>query len=101
MTTTSTDTSRYGAIRKGSAAHTMLLVLKFYRHPATFHEMREIAPTKINANVQRRWADSLIQSGYAVELPGAPGEPSRFQITQRGIDKLYDMGDPPKYQRKR
>jgi len=92
--------TRHGLLHKNSGAHVMLLVLKFYNRPVTFHEIREIASDKkINANNQRRHMDTLMRGGYAVAVEESPGGVEKFQITHLGIGKVYDMVSDVRYKR--
>lgn len=82
-------------LHKNASTHVMLLVLRFYKRPVSFSDIREICPVKVTANNQRRCMGRLLAGGLAAHVDDGSGI-DKFVITSRGIDRLYEIASPSK-----
>lgn len=77
-------------LHKNASTHTMLLVLRFYKKPVSFSDIRHICPTKVTPDNQRRCMGRLVAGGLAVQVDDGSGV-DKFMITPHGIDRLYEI----------
>ena len=81
-------------VLRNGGTHIALMIMKMVRGPVTLDELTEINPVKLSSTHRKKYADYLVSNGYARVVDE---NPTRYQITRAGIDKVYSLaGKPPR-----
>jgi len=80
-------------VRWHGGSHIALMIMKMYGTPVTLDQMTEINPKKLGSNHRKKYADYLVSLGYATVVDI---NPMRYQITQLGVSKVYELARPDK-----
>jgi len=79
-------------IRRNGGAHVALMIMKMYKRPVTLDQFTEISAKKLAVRHRGPYLARLVNFGYAVKTSESP---QMFQITQKGIDKIFELAIPP------
>jgi len=75
-------------VRRHGGSHIALMIMKMYGTPVALDQLTEINPKKLSSQHRKKYADYLVDLGYATVVDT---NPMRYQITKFGVSKVYEL----------